>query len=76
MLHTPTSRKRTSRHSAPKSFMRFNANSRRFPEFSQPLVTRGSGMSLSPILDKVYQCRTKSASCVPLHPIHARPWRH
>lgn len=44
---TPTSRKRTSRHSAPKSFMRFRANSRRFPEFSQPLVTSGSGMSLS-----------------------------
>ena len=45
-LRTPTSRKRTSRHSAPKSFMRFNASSRRFPEFSQPLVTSGSGMSL------------------------------
>ena len=44
---TPTSRKRTSRHSAPKSFIRFSASSRRLPEFSQPLETSGSGMSLS-----------------------------
>jgi hypothetical protein len=43
---TPTSRKRTSRHSAPKSFIRFRANSRRFPEFSDPEVTSGRGMSL------------------------------
>lgn len=45
--HTPTSRYRTSRHSAPKSFMRLSASSRRFPEFSHPLVTRGRGISLS-----------------------------
>lgn len=46
---TPTSRKRTSRHSAPKSFIRFSANSRRFPEFSDPEVTSGRGMSLQMI---------------------------
>ncbi len=43
---TPTSRNRTSRHSAPKSFMRLSASSRRLPELSQPLVTNGSGISL------------------------------
>jgi len=46
---TPTSRKRTSRHSAPKSFIRFRANSRRVPEFSDPEVTSGRGMSLPTI---------------------------
>lgn len=44
--HTPTSRNRTSRHSAPKSFIRLSANSRKFPEFSQPLDTKGRGISL------------------------------
>ena len=43
---TPTSRYLTSRHSTPKSFMRAKASSLRFPEFSQPDVTSGNGMSL------------------------------
>ena len=43
---TPTSRNLTSRQTAPKSFMRLSANSRKFPEFSHPLVTRGKGISL------------------------------
>lgn len=43
---TPTSRYRTSRHSAPKSFIRCSASSRKFPEFSHPLVTSGRGISL------------------------------
>jgi hypothetical protein len=41
---TPTSRKRTSRHSAPKSFMRASASSRRLP-FSTPDETSGIGIS-------------------------------
>ena len=43
-LLTPTSLYRTSLHSAPKSFIRAKASSRRFP-FSTPDETRGMGIS-------------------------------
>src|ERR1700728_3875363 len=73
---TPTSRYRTSRHSAPKSFMRFKASSRRFPEFSQPLVTSGRGMSLLMNHESENLNANALASRSPLYTIDPRPWRH
>jgi hypothetical protein len=45
MRLTPTSLYLTSRHSAPKSFIRARASSRRLP-FSTPDETNGMGISL------------------------------
>jgi len=72
---TPTSRNRTSRHSAPKSFIRFNASSRKLPEFSQPLLTRGRGISLE-YRCQIVDCRGAQSNDEPLHSIHTCPWRY
>ena len=63
---TPTSRYRTSLHSAPKSFIRASASSRKFP-FSTPDETRGMGISLD---------SARSGLDSPLDTVHSRPWRN
>lgn len=66
---TPTSRYRTSLHSAPKSFILAKASSRKFP-FSTPDDTRGMGISLS---RELYGWADVCSS-VPLHSVHSCPW--
>ena len=52
--------------------MRLRASSLKLPEFSQPLVTRGSGISLQ---ENPSQCDPDKDVCLPLHAVHSRPWR-